>query len=446
LSENDGRKLPNIVYLHTHDTGRHLSVYGAPVPAPNIERLAKQGMLFRQAFSAAPTCSPSRAALLTGQLPHDSGMLGLAHRGFRLSDPRRHLATFLRDLGYRTATTGVEHVSTRPEVLGLGFTDQLLPNGRAEQISAAGADFIAEHHRDNPRQPFFLSVGFTETHTGSGPDLFGYPPRSEHVAPAPTLPSTPGTRADMGSFIAAAEAADEGMGRVLDALEQAGIAEETLVICTTDHGIPFPGMKGTLTDAGTGVLLVLRGPGGFIGGKSTDSMVSHLDIFPTIAELLGVPRPDWLQGVSLLPLAEDPAVTVRTETYAEVTYHAAYEPQRSIRTDRYRYVLRFADRDRPVLPNTDDSAGKRLWVEHHWADRPVAREALFDTLFDPHELVNLADDPASRAVLQDLRARMRAHLEKTDDPIRHGPVAAPDPGQVTNADQIDPRLPTAEPA
>src|SRR5680860_1807744 len=101
----------NVIYLHSHDTGRHVQPYGYGVSTPNLQWLAEEGVLFRQAFNAAPTCSPSRAALLTGQSPHAAGMLGLAHRGFRLSDPSQHLATVLRDGGYRTALLGVQHVT-----------------------------------------------------------------------------------------------------------------------------------------------------------------------------------------------------------------------------------------------------------------------------------------------------------------------------------------------
>ncbi|HVX45308.1 MAG TPA: sulfatase [Mycobacteriales bacterium] len=429
---------PNIVYLHTHDTGRYVGAYGAPVSTPRIDQLATEGMLFHQAFSAAPTCSPSRAALLTGELPHNTGMLGLAHRGFRLTDPQRHLASFLKSLGYRTATAGVEHVSSRDEIASLGFTDQLRAAGRAAEIAASAADFVTE--QDDA--PFFLSVGFTETHTApSSPDgLFGYPPVNTPTAPAPTLPSTPDIRADMASFAAAAAAADAGFGAVLDALDRAGLAENTLVILTTDHGIAMPGMKGTLSDAGTGVMLILRGPGGFTGGVSTDAMVSHLDLYPTIAELLGVERPEWLQGVSLLPLTQDPNATVRSDVVAEVTYHASYEPKRTIRGERYRYVRRFGERDRPVLPNTDDSAGKRLWLQNGWAERSVAAEALYDTLFDPHEMVNLAGDPALESILSELRDRLFASMRETSDPLLDGDVPPADPALVTDPDQVGPAL------
>ena len=98
---------PNILYIHSHDTGRYVQPYGYAVPTPNIQRLAEEGVLFRQAFCASPTCSPSRACLLTGQYAHNNGMLGLAHRGFSLNDYSHHLLHTLRRVGYVSALAGV---------------------------------------------------------------------------------------------------------------------------------------------------------------------------------------------------------------------------------------------------------------------------------------------------------------------------------------------------
>jgi arylsulfatase A-like enzyme len=431
---------PNIVYMHTHDTGRYVSAYGAPVPTPRIEQLAREGFLFQRAFSAAPTCSPSRAALLTGQLPHNAGMFGLAHFGFRLTDPGQHIATTLAGAGYRTAVVGEQHVSAPDQLDTLGYTDVLGRSGLAPEVSGPAVDFVHRHTAEQPDQPFFLSVGFFETHTMNRNEyLFGYPPdENGFPRPAPTMPSTPSTRAEMGSFIAAAAQADAGMGAVLDALDEAGVAGNTLVICTTDHGIAMPRMKGTLTDAGTGVMLILRGPGGFTGGRSTDAMVSHLDVYPTIVELLGLPRPEWLQGVSLLPLTSDPRASVRAEAYSEVTYHAAYEPMRALRTDRYRFIRRFSDRGRPVLPNTDDSASKSLWVEHGWADRTLPADELYDEIFDPNEMTNLAGDPRVQPVLTGLRDRLFEHMRETADPLLDGDVPAANPDRQIDPDALSP--------
>src|ERR1044071_886775 len=94
-------RTPNILYIHSHDSGRYLQPYGYAVPTPNLQKFASEGVLFRRAFSAAPTCSPSRASLLTGQCPHQNGMLGLAHRGFSMADYSRHMLHTLRKAGYR---------------------------------------------------------------------------------------------------------------------------------------------------------------------------------------------------------------------------------------------------------------------------------------------------------------------------------------------------------
>src|ERR1044072_7107049 len=110
--------LPNILYLHSHDTGRYIQPYGFEVPTPNLQKLAGEGVLFRQAFNAAPTCSPSRASLLTGHCPHTNGMLGLAHRGFSLKDYRQHILHTLRPHGYRSTLIGVQHIARDPAVIG----------------------------------------------------------------------------------------------------------------------------------------------------------------------------------------------------------------------------------------------------------------------------------------------------------------------------------------
>src|SRR5713226_42254 len=113
---------PNILYLHSHDTGRYIEPYGYEVPAPNLKKLAESGVMFRHAYNAAPTCSPSRASLLTGHCPHNNGMFGLAHRGFGLNDYKRHILHTLRPAGYYSALFGVQHVARKPETIGYDKT------------------------------------------------------------------------------------------------------------------------------------------------------------------------------------------------------------------------------------------------------------------------------------------------------------------------------------
>ncbi len=421
---------PNILYIHTHDIGRYVQPYGYAVPTPHIQALAEGGVLFRQAFCANPTCSASRASLLTGMYPHNNGMTGLAHRGWSLNDYSQHIVHTLRDAGYETVLAGVQHVAHGPDAWQTIGYDRWLGNNDAEVHAAA-------YLESAPSEPFFLSVGFSDTHREFGPLSDAGDPR--YCRPPEPLPDTPETREDMAHFMTSARDVDAKMGTVLAALDRAGLAENTLVICTTDHGIAFPRMKCTLTDSGTHIMLIVRGPGGFEGGRVVDSLVSHIDIFPTLCDLLGIEPPPWLQGVSLMPLIRGEVADVRDEVFTEVNYHAAYEPMRAIRTKRWKYIRRFDDRAGPVLPNCDDSPSKSLWLEHGWAGMAPDQEALFDLVFDPHEAHNLVSDPRAQAVLAELRARLDAWMRATGDPLLAGRIPAPPGAVVNDPDGLSPR-------
>lgn len=441
-------KRPNILYIHSHDTGRYIQPYGYDVPAPHIQELAEEGVLFRQAFSVAPTCSPSRAGLLTGQCAHSSGMIGLAHRGFSLHDYGQHIVHTLRPLGYESTLIGVQHVAEETSTIGYDRVVDV-ESRHVHDVTPAAVDFLQK----SPQEPFFLSVGFVETHR-EYPDP-GPAEDARYCQPPRPLPDTPRTRKDMAAYKASVRTLDEGMGAVLDTLDEAGLGEDTLVICTTDHGIAFPGMKCNLTDHGIGVMLIMRGPGGFRGGKVIDGMVSHMDIFPTVCQLLEIEEPAWLEGTSLMPLVRGEAKMVNEEIFADVTYHAAYEPKRCVRTRRWKYIRRFDDfntlcvdhgavtqsikQQTPVLPNCDDSLSKNLWVEHGWGDREVASEQLYDLVFDPNEANNLADDPEKASVLEEMRQRLQDWMERTDDPLLRGDVPTPQGARVNDPDGLSPK-------
>ncbi|MEA2200989.1 MAG: N-sulfoglucosamine sulfohydrolase [Solirubrobacteraceae bacterium] len=428
--------LPNVLYLHSHDTGRYVQPYGHPVPTPNIQRLADQGVLFRRAFCAAPTCSASRACLLTGQYGHNNGMMGLAHRGWSLNDYRQHIVHPLREAGYHSALIGEQHIAKRPDIIGF---DQVvkIDTTHVETVAPAAIEVIAEPIP----QPFFLSVGFFETHR----DFLG--PSSVRDAlyslPPANLPDTPETRRDMAAYKASARSLDQGVGTVLEALDEHGLADNTLIIFTTDHGLAFPGAKATMFDRGLGVMLILRGPGGFGGGKVNDALVSHLDIYPTLCELAGIEPPGFLQGKSLLPLARGETASIREALFAEMTWHAAYDPQRAVRTERWKYIRRFSDRMTPVLANCDDSPSKTLLLAHGWADREIATEQLYDLVFDPNEASNLAADPRTADTLAAMRERLQTWMEQTDDPLLRGDPTPPPGAELNSPDQLsatEPRI------
>ncbi len=281
-------------------------------------------------------------------------------------------------------------------------------------------------------RPFFLDIGFEETHRPFPP---ADPQEARYVPLPPPIADTPETRLDMAGYQASARELDRGVGTILAALDAAGLAETTIVISTTDHGLAFPGMKGTVGAHGTGVSLIIRGPGGFSGGKVSDALVSHIDIVPTLCDLLAIPRPRWAQGHSLVPLvaADQADVTeVNEAVFTELTYHVSYEPQRAVRTKRWTYIRRFGDRALPVVANCDESPTRELWLAAGWAQIPRPFEALYDNLLDPVQRDNLAADTAYAGVLTDLRARLGTWMRDTGDPLLAGEVPLP-PGAVANS-------------
>jgi N-sulfoglucosamine sulfohydrolase len=426
---------PNVLYLHSHDTGRYLEPYGYPVPTPNIMQLANQGIVFREAFCAVPTCSGSRAALLTGQYGHNNGMLGLAHRGWALNDYGEHIVHTLRDAGYWSAMIGEQHIAKRPDVIGYDRVVKV-ETSHVEAVAPIAIELLAS----GPQQPWFFSIGFFETHreffapSSVGDVLYSRPPEN--------IPDHPDTRRDMAAYKASARSLDQGVGAVLQALDEHQLVDDTLGVFTTDHGLAFPGAKATLYDRGIGVTLIMRGPGGFAGGRVVDALVSHLDIYPTLCDLAGIDRPDFLQGESLLPLARREVGEIRDALFVEATFHAAYEPQRAIRTQGHKYIRRFGDRALPVLANTDDGPSKDLLLARGWGERPIPFEQLYDVSLDPNEAYNVIDDPAYADVRRDLAERLERWMRETGDPLLAGPVAPPPGAEINTPDQRSPSEPT----
>ena len=419
----------NILYIHTHDSGRYWQPYGEAVPMPHTMALAREGILFRQAYSAAPTCSPSRAALMTGMAAHSSGMLGLAHRGAALKDTRQTMASWFSAHGYETVLCGVQHEATRDDALGydvlLPFTPWLGVSMDFIDWDTRNAGLVCDYLAQKHEKPFFLSYGLVDTHRP-------YPPHErkqidpDYVRVPPTVADTPEDRADMADYQCAAMAVDDCLGQVLEALERGGLAEDTVVLMSTDHGIAWPFMKCTLYDAGIGVAMLLRYPGMKRKGVVCDGLVSQIDVFPTLCALTGVPEPDWLQGVSLLPLLER-GEPVREQIFAEVNYHAAYEPMRCVRTDRYKLIVRYDEYDGVIAPNIDASPAKDALRRAGYMESVPPRDELYDLVVDPAEKQDVAHDPRYARAYADLWARLRRWMEETDDPLLRYPVRIPLP-------------------
>ena len=446
---------PNIVYLHTHDLGRYCQPMGFDIPTPNLMKLAHEGVLFRQCHAAAPSCAPSRAALLTGQYPHRCGMMGLPSPalGYRLNDYNRHLAAFLNRHCYVTALSGAQHVAHAPWAPReaclpydrfLNHTPTTQQEFDPARTASAAVEFLMEKHD----QPFFLSVGFIDPHRDNrdDPGIFiesqpmhepaDIDARARYCRPWPHMPDNSVTRREMANFKMGVEMMDQDVGRVLKALDTPELRANTLVIFTTDHGPGVCEMKCTLTDRGTGVVMIIRGPSDdrcgpaatFGRGQVIDGMTQHIDLYPTICELIGVECPSDLDGASLMPLVRGETEEIHDAIFTEQTYHYASDPRplRAVRTTRYKYI-RSCKPDQPR--GVDRGPAQKYWERYGYADRPFPDEQLYDLVFDPHEAGNLAASADHADVLAEMRGRLENWMESTDDPLKDGVIPPPPAGR-----------------
>ena len=436
----------NIVYIHAHDLGRYCEPMGYAIPAPNMMKLSKQGVLFRNAHSSAPSCAPSRAALTSGQYPHSCGMMGLptTHLGYRFKNYKHHISNFFKDEGYITALAGVQHEAHLPfadpeKELGYMYYLDKNPNHhqgfQPDRTTGASIEFLQQTHD----KPFFLSIGYLDPHRNNRNDnrtfIDAYDIEepenidadAAYCQPMPHLPDNPITRRETANFKMGVESLDKELGQLLNVLNSKYHKETTLVIFTTDHGPGFSEMKCTLSDRGTGVVLIVRGceKSGFIpSGKANDALVQHMDLFPTLCELCGLDKPAWLQGKSLVPLLREDTTSIHSAIFTEQTYHGCpkVRPFRSVRTDRYRYTYCY----KTDAPRGVDPGPAQEWLGNHgYFEKAHAEESLFDLYYDPHEANNIVGNPDYQEVLEQMRKKLKEWQEDTDDPIRHGDIPVP---------------------
>ncbi|WP_328460349.1 sulfatase family protein [Streptomyces sp. NBC_00448] len=430
---------PNILLLHCHDLGRFLGAYAVPtVVTPCLDRLAAESALFEAAFATAPHCSPARASLFTGTYPQTNGVLGLTHEpfGWDLRDPGTHLAHRLKAAGYRTELVGVHHESrVLPDatVAGrLGF-DRVRTGGDRDVVVRRATDALDRAAAAG--SPFYLQVGFHEPHRTPSkqdpPGVMGFlgdavEPDSSlgHTVPA-YLRDDSGARREIAELQGAVRHMDEGVGDILDRLEELGLRDDTIVVFTTDHGLALPRAKCTLYDPGLEVALIMRVPrrAGW-ARRRVAPMVSHVDVLPTLLELAGVPLPEGLAGTSLVPLVEEHSVP-REHTFGQLTHHTYYDPKRSVRSATRKLIVNFANAPRAMDPT-------QSWVHRSLPadlNGPTVASSppveLYDLVRDPHETRNLADDPRYAVERAELGTALLGWMRYCgDDLLTGGPLAA----------------------
>jgi len=420
---------PDILCVILHDLGTQLRCYGDPsLRTTTLDGLAGEGVRFSNHFCTTPLCSPSRGSIMTGRYPHCNGLNGLTHRGFSLNPDERCLPQLLVEAGYRAMLFGFQHEANDPARLGYQWVSERERPYRCELVTPLAVNFLRERTSADKKEPFFAMVGYSEVHRGFKGEHYR-PDDPAQVFVPPYLPDTPEVREDIADFHGLIHAADACVGELLKALDDTGLAENTWVIFTTDHGIAFPRAKSTLYDPGIRTALIMRWPAGFPAGKVFDQLVSNVDLLPTILETVGAPIPGNVEGRSFLPMLAGGDYQKRHHIFAEKTYHDIYDPMRCIRTERYKYIRSYERRPWLPLPSDIRRSPSATALPPQYRE-PRAPEELYDLQEDPLEMHNLVGHPDCEEEHRRLAQELTRWQEETDDPILHGPMEAPEGARI----------------
>lgn len=408
---------PNFIVIVADDMAwNDAGVYGHPnIRTPNIDRLARDGMRFDRAFLTTSSCSPSRSSIMTGRYPHATGA-GELH--LPLPASQVVLTESLRERGYYTAAAGKWHLGdpTRAKF------DLVVKGG------ASGCEEWVNVLEGRPKdKPFFLWLAANDPHRDYFENIIPEPHTVEDVVVPPFLPDIPETRKDLRLYYDEISRLDSYVGKVLTELERQGVAENTCVIFMSDNGRPFPRSKTTLYDSGIRTPFIVRFPAVVERGSISESLVSAVDIAPTILELAGAEPVATHQGDSFAALLSDPAREYREYAFAERNWHDYAFRERSVRSKRYLYIRNEYNEltstpPRDAVRSITYQAMVRLHEQGRLAPEhsstftaPRPREELYDTLSDPYSFRNLAQDLEHEDVLRELRGALDQWKEETED-------------------------------
>jgi N-sulfoglucosamine sulfohydrolase len=431
----------NIVMIVADDLGLQLGCYGErTIQTPHIDRLAADGVRFTNAFCTTASCSPSRSVILTGMYSHANGQYGLEHAAhhFRSHEYLKSLPVLLAEAGYRTCSIGKVHVGPKDVYAFGAYANERIQGGRNPVRMAENARRFIEA---DPARPFFIYFCPTDPHR-SGPGQFanGRGGQNPHpgvkpvtyepskVALPPWLPDQPEARQEWAEYFQSISRFDQGVGAMVETLKATKNWDDTLVLCLSDNGPPFPGAKTTLYEPGVRLPLIVRDPTRGKQGQTCDAMASWVDLTQTVLDYAAAPVPKNVQGRSLKRAIAGEAAEALDEVFFSHTFHEVtmYYPMRGVRDRRYKYILNLAH---PLpFPFASDLFGSLTWQgvlkrgDKMYGLRPVEqyvqrpRQELYDITDDPHELKNLAGDSKHAATLARMHDKLVAWQKRTADP------------------------------
>lgn len=441
----------NVLLLISDDHGiDQLGCYGnSKINTPNLDKMAGEGVRFTNAFAVAASCSASRGSIFSGLYPHQNGQFGHQHNWHHFSYHNwvQSLPLLLKKNGYKTGCVGKLHVAPDDQ---LPFDYRVFSKDvKGNRDVLVMAEKAGEFFNQDKDEPFFLLMGYSDPHrSASGMSSmknvenfsgFGNDVEYSNITPKlydpanvtvpEFLPDTPEVRLELADQYQSIDRLDKGIGKVIENLRKSGRYNDTLIIYISDNGIPFPGAKTNIYDSGVHLPMIINSPQIIKEGKVNQAMISFVDLLPTILAWTESSGPEYeLPGRSFLPILSENNPSGWDEVYHSHTFHeiTMYYPMRAIRTKKYRYIQNiYPELEYPfatdlfisktwqgILKRKPEKMGKRNLKT--FLKRPA--EELYDLAKDPVEANNLIDDANYKEVLSDLRNRLNAMRNETDDP------------------------------
>lgn len=429
---------PNVVLFIADDVSwNDIGCYGnSAARTPAIDGLADAGIRFDRAYLTASSCSPSRSSIITGRYPHNNGKACELHQPIS-----GHLPWFpelLRQAGYYTALSGKHHMRSTapkkgPDARPVAFDH--VDRGRTKANSGGHAHWV-QVTRDRPQdQPFFFWFAAFDAHRNWDADRqwdeqrYGPQHQPNDVIVPPFLADDAETRSDLASYYNEVTRFDYHIGQVVQELRRQQVLDNTLLLVMADNGRPFPRAKTRLHDSGMRTPLIAHWPAGIASPGPSSSLVSAVDLAPTILSLAGCDIPETVQGVSLTPLLSGTTSTVRDFAFSEHNWHDYEAHGRAVRHEDFLLVRNF----RPALPwqGPADSVrspshqqllhlrrqGQLTAAQQDVFLAPRPTVELYNIATDPYQLTNLADDQRYAPQRRELENVMKRWMDLTGDSV-----------------------------
>jgi len=423
LRAADAQTRPNFIFYLTDDiSASDFGCYGSDVvQTPHVDRLARDGMLFSRAYLTTSSCSPTRCSIITARYPHNTGACEL-HTP--LPADQYMFPQALKESGYYTVLAGKNHMGPAVQQAFDVVMGGKGPGGQEQWVQLL---------RDRPKdKAFFCWFASYDAHRGWSFDDKAPVYDPDKVEVPPFLFDGPKTRKDLADYYHEVSRSDYYLGELRKELERQGIADNTYIIYISDNGRPFPRCKTRLYDSGIRTPFVVYGPKVAAGAKS-DSLVSVIDIGPTVLELAGVKADPRMQGVSFTAVLQDPEAVVRDYVFAEHNWHVFQAHERMVRTGDWLYIRNaFPERVNMCVEAKRYPAGGELW--HHYREgnlkpeqtdimrQPRPAEELYNVADDPYQFDNLASDPKHAVALKRLRGILDTWTKQTCDDVPQTPT------------------------